>query len=163
MVNQAISFITAILSISAEPVLAQVPYSIRGVRESFGRIMIEPWLFGLVVLVLANAVVFLALWNRRRYRQAAADSGGDDSDKLFEDLLGRLELAPAEKKVLHELARGGRLQHPVMALLSPQLLDWSRRLWRRQRGYEIVTPQRWDQINEISVKLYDHGIPAEAK
>ena len=81
-------------------------------------------------------------------------------DQLFRSLLDHLELDLADKKLLLEMAKNTRLRHPTAMLLSPGLLDWSRRLWTKETPDKTDSAENTRRIQEISVKLYDHTPPA---
>jgi|GEM_PF-5692022 len=80
----------------------------------------------------------------------------NDPEKLFHALLKQLDLTCSERKLLCEAARGARLKHPALCLLSPDLLEWTGHLWIQEKGAKQVTEEKIGQLKSIAVKLYDH-------
>ena len=143
-------------------VQTDLPYSIRGVRDSLINIGGD-WLFW--VCLLAPMVLLLgpALWWWRQHRQDEYRKTIDDPEGLFEGLLNQVELAERDKQLLREMARQGRLRHPAMCLLSPALLDWSRQVWLTEKKPGAVPSEKAARIDEISTALYDHVTPTTAR
>jgi len=137
---------------------ASLPYSLRGVRDSFFRtpLYLSGWEMWLLLAAAVLLVVGIVLWNWHRRRRKAASQTNDNADALFEELLGQVVLCPSDKKILREMAKGARLKYPVMCMLSPEMLDLSRRMWRQERGPRQVTREKYDRIDAIAVQLYDH-------
>ena len=119
-----------------------------------------------VILVLAGLIGGQAWLSWKKQRRIRVPEKLNDPDKLFVGLLNQLELSEADKQLLREMAGGARLRHPASCLLSPAMLDWTRRLWRQEMGSDKATAEKFSRIDEISVALYDHkpagGRKAEA-
>jgi hypothetical protein len=135
----------------------ELPYSLRVIRDSlikgdYDQRVLWACLAGLVVLV-----VFLGVIHRRRNRILKSKEKLDDPEDLFESLLERIELSEGDKELLREMARGGRLRHPAVSLLSPGMLSWARGLWLAEKGGRAVGPEKNARIDAISVKLYEHA------
>ena len=134
----------------------QMPYSVRGVRDSFNDLTsVDLWVFA----ALGAAILLVAGWTVWRWSKESAGQSSktiDDSEKLFRELLEQLELDSSDKKLLAEMAHGARLSEPAFCVLSPGTLDWTRRLWRDEKGDAKVTQEKFDRIDAIAVKLYDH-------
>ena len=134
---------------------SSLPYSLRGVRDSFRTFYLsglEAWLLTAGVLLAVGIV----LWNWRRCRRKAARQISDNADTLFDELLGQVVLCASDKKILREMAKDARLKYPAMCMLSPEMLDLSRQLWREEKGSRQVTREKYDRIDAIAVQLYDH-------
>ena len=141
-----------------------LPYSVRGVQKAWAENSgnLEVVLVLGVILILAGVIGVQAFLSWKRQRRRRVPEKMNDPEKLFVGLLNQLELSEADKQVLREMADGARLRHPASCLLSPAMLDWSRRLWREERGSGKVTAEKCSRIDEISVALYDHK-PAAVK
>jgi len=135
-----------------------LPYSLRGVRDSFFRtpLYLSGWEVWLLLAAAVLSVVGIVLWNWRRRCRKTAGQISDNADTLFDELLGQVTLCASDKKILREMAKGARLKYPVMCMLSPEMLDLSRRLWRQEKGPRQVTREKYDRIDAIAVQLYDH-------
>ena len=133
-----------------------LPYSLRGVRDSFRTLYLSGWEAWLLTAAAVLLVVGIVLWNWRRRRRKAARQTNDNADTLFDELLGQVVLCASDKKIMREMAKGARLKYPAMCMLSPEMLDLSRRLWRQERGSRHVTREKYDRIDAIAVQLYDH-------
>ena len=108
------------------------------------------------VALTATVIVTLAILNKYKTRKINPGSAPNNSDSLFDELLGKLELSVDDRNLLHEMTEGARLRHPTLCLLSPDLLEWARQLWLQEKGPDCVTNQKTTQLDAIAVKLYDH-------
>ncbi len=109
-------------------------------------------LFGLIIFMI---IVFTLCHEYKKLKDRKYMMG-NDPDLLFTNLQEVAGLTVSEKKLINEMVSATRLKHPSMCLLSPGMLDWSRQLWLKEKGSRIVTAGKIAQIDEISVKLYDH-------
>ena len=80
---------------------------------------------------------------------------------MFKSLLGQLDLSAEQKYVLNKMALEARLRHPSQMLLSPFLINWSRDLWVKEKGYQAIGQEKLRMIDEISDTLYDYHIDSE--
>jgi len=135
---------------------AELPNSLRSFQESFGGGPGELRLFFVFLTVAIFAIATLVILNRHKAGKTAWFDQRGRPDSLFENLLNRIELAQTDKLLLREMAEGARLRYPVMALLSPGMLDWAGRLWIKEKGPKTVTTEKLARISAISVLLYDH-------
>ncbi|MCH9023457.1 MAG: hypothetical protein IID32_11945 [Planctomycetes bacterium] len=112
-------------------------------------------LLGTVIITVigANAII-----RRLGHRNKPVTVKGNP-DRLFRSLLDHLELDLPDKELLMEMAKGTRLRHPTAMLLSPGLLDWSRRLWIKETPDKADSAEKTRRLQEISLKLYDHAPP----
>lgn len=134
----------------------QVPYSVRAVRDSFGNLNENGlWVFALLGAVIL-VVIGWSVWRWWKSPKGQSTKQIDDPEKLFRELLKQLELCQSDKKLLVEMARGARLREPAFCMLSPGTLDWTRMLWREEKGDISVTQEKFDRIDAIAVQLYDH-------
>jgi len=137
----------------------KLPFS-QQFRESWAKSTAEHqvlfWLMlaGFVGLISALVIVHWVQQRKLRLKPIV-----DDPRRLFEDLLTQLELADEDKQVLRQMVSQARLRHPVVCLLSPDLLEWSRRLWQTEKG-DSIEPEKLRRIDTISEHLYDHGAPS---
>ena len=141
---------------------AELPYSIRGVRDSLAGSEGQ-WLFWvcLLVPVLALTVTAFLWWHGHRQDKVLGEI--NDPEVLFEDLLKRVDLVEEDKDILREMTRAARLRHPATCLLSPALLDWSRQVWLAEEKPGAVPAEKASRIDEISTKLFDHVTPTTAR
>ena len=137
----------------------ELPYSIRGVRDSLAGSEGQ-WIFWVCLLAPVLVLVVTAFLWWRKHRQDRFRGVIDDPEVLFEGLLARVELVEEDKDILREMTRAARLRHPATCLLSPALLDWSRRVWLTEEKPEAVPAEKASRIDEISTKLYDHVTPS---
>lgn len=86
-------------------------------------------LLGLASLV-ALAYALTELQRRRAERLVTCD----DPQRLFDDVLDKLELSPAERRTLGTVARDLRLDHPTVILLSETLFDRQVSKWLERRN-----------------------------
>jgi len=114
------------------------------------------WLMlaGFVGLISALVIVHWVQQRKLRLKPIV-----DDPRRLFEDLLTQLEFADEDKQVLRQMVSQARLRHPAVCLLSPDLLEWSRRLWQTEKG-DSIEPEKLRRIDTISERLYDHSVPS---
>ena len=93
----------------------------RAVREHFteGGSLVE------VMLLLVGLIALLVLlWSiRRRQEVKHAAATIDDPQRLFGDLLERLELSGAQRRFLLDLAADLQLEHPTTILLSRRAFE----------------------------------------
>ena len=142
--------------------LAEVPYSVRAVRDSLIQSSPQAWVFWLLLSIILLTIVLMTIYAWRREAKKPSKKFSNNPDTLFESLLGRLDLTESQKILLRKMSSGARLRHPTLSLLSPGLLDWSRRLWIQEGGKQ-VEPNITRRINEIAVRLYDHQPPSTNK
>jgi len=117
----------------------------------------------LLFLVLLSAVIIAvtganAIIHRLEHKNKSVTVKGNPH-RLFQSLLDHLELDLPDKELLLEMAKGTRLRHPAAMLLSPGLLDWSRRLWIKETPDQTDSAEKTKRIQKISIKLYDHTPP----
>ena len=142
----------------AEAFESFMPY-LQNVQDSFtggyqGLLSFVGLLSALIITVTgANALI-----QRLGHKNKSVTVKGDP-DRLFRSLLDHLELDLPDKELLMEIAKGARLRHPAAMLLSPGLLDWSRRLWIKETPDRTDSTEKIKRIQEISIKLYDHTPP----
>jgi len=120
------------------------------------------WIFWLCLLAPATVLIGSAWWwwqqNRRQKQQRIIN----DPEKLFEGLLAQVKLAEEDKDLLREVTKAARLRHPAMCLLSPELLDVSRRAWLAEKN-EKEMQVKSKRIEAISKSLYDQATPSGAQ
>jgi hypothetical protein len=107
----------------------------RGVRDRFQ----EGGSVAVVLLVLLALVVVVFGVYCLTLRQDKADLAVQRADpqKLFRDLLHRLDLAPSQRRLLGAVAKDLRLEQPSVILLSPVLFDRYVRKWQTGRYREV--------------------------
>jgi len=88
----------------------------------------------LVLLILAAAVSFAFFLNRVLQRKRTRRRRALSPQQLFENLLGKLNLTEAQRKLLSATARDLGLKDPAMILLSPTLFDRHAQQWQNRRG-----------------------------
>lgn len=124
-------------------------------RESWAQSTSEQqvlfWLMLTGIVVLLGGVVIVHWFQQRK---DCLKPVVEDPRLLFEDLLNQLELAEEDKQVLRQMVSQARLRHPAVCLLSPGLLDWSRRLWQAETG-DRIEPETLRRIDAISEHIYD--------
>jgi hypothetical protein len=139
-----------------------LPYSIRGVRDSWlhstsgHQALFWGVLAGFVGLIAALVIVHWRQQRKERIKPIV-----EDPDLLFDTLLAQLGLEDDDKQLLRQMASQARLKHPTVCLLSPGLLDWTRRLWQTEKG-DTIAADKLHRIDVISQQLYDHVTPALA-
>jgi len=130
------------------------PREMVDLRRSFGESTLEGPLLWAVVALPAVALVALLLWGFVQGRRGTVERIANDPEALFEDALGQLELTAEQQRLLRLLARGARLRHPTMCLLSPDLMEWSVDLWRSEKGEHGVKQSQVDELREIALGLF---------
>ena len=138
----------------------ELPYSLRGVRDSFsasGSHVLIAILTSVLLLLLLSALVH-ALQQHFQHHTHLADS----PQQLFHELLDSLPLQSSERKLLRRLARDTRLRHPAEVLLSPGLLDWATRLWLHEKGPRTVSPAVQERLAHIKNTLFETPLPANS-
>ncbi len=140
--------------------LTEVPYSVRAVRDSMIQSSPQGWVFWLIISTVLLTIVLMTIYAWRRESKNPSKKISNNPDTLYESVLAQLDLSDSQKNLLRKMSRGARLRHPIISLLSPGLLDWSRRLWVKEQGSRQVEPNVTRLINEISVRLYDHQPPS---
>ena len=135
----------------------ELPDSLRSFQESFSGGPAELRLFFVFLAVVIFTITTLVILNRHKAGKMASFAQQSRPDSLFENLLNRIELAQTDKQLLREMTEGAQLRYPVMALLSPGMLDWAGRLWLKEKGPKTVTPEKLTRISAIAVALYDHS------
>lgn len=134
----------------------EMPFS-QQFREGWARSTAEHqllfWLMLAGFVGLMSALVIVHWLQQRKDRLKPIV---DDPRLLFEDLLGRLELADEDKQILRQMVSQARLRHPAVCLLSPSLMEWSRRLWQAEKG-DHIEPETLRRIDAISEQLYEHS------
>lgn len=130
-----------------------LPYSVRGVQQSFEKT--SPLGIIIVAIVVAIGLGLLVWAGIVFYRkQQAKIERLNNPEKLFDDLLAKLELTVAEKRLLRQMVNGARLKHPAMAMLSPKMLGWTCKLWHEEKGFNQVSTEIIGRVDEISYKLF---------
>ena len=139
-----------------------LPWSLRGVRDSLrAGDHSGMWFFQALMVLAAGVLVLLILRTvRRGPRREQVDRPINKPRRLFRELLGELELDAAEKRLLRRMTSGARLKHPAMAVLSPGLLEWTRRLWLAEKGERVVDGHTNQRVDGIAVKLFGHAARA---
>ena len=120
------------------------------------------WIFWVCLLGPAAVLVGSAWWWWQQHRREKRRRIINDPEKLFEELLAQVKLAEDEKELLREITKAARLRHPAMCLLSPELLDVSRRAWRAEKNQKEVQ-EKSKRIEAISKSLYDQTTPSGAQ
>lgn len=135
---------------------SKLPWSVSSVRDALrAGAQLNP-LVQCLLLVLALVLVLLLVYSWYRRRSVAVQRWSSSPNVLFRRLLEKLDMDKNDRKLLCKMAKGARLRHPAEMLLSPELLDWSRRLWLTAKGANVVTPQVSEQLDSIAVKLFGH-------
>jgi len=86
----------------------------------------------LVMLGLALGVI-LTYWLSRQQQKVARNFRRNDPQKLFQDLMAKVELSEPQRRVLWSVANDLRLDHPAVLLISRTLFDRHVRTWKQQR------------------------------
>lgn len=133
-----------------------LPYSLRGIQNSFGSLPSSQWTLGLFIIIISTVMLVAMAWYFSRIESKAHKVKDNNPEKLFDDLLGVINLSESDKRLLRQMASQSRLKHPAMCLLSPELLEWSHELWVKEKGRSYVTEAKSAHVREIAVKLYDH-------
>ena len=135
--------------------LAQAPYGLSRISGAFPRGPAALYVALALLILLILAVVGM-WWYNRKHRQSEAVKIVNDPDKLFTDLLAQIDLTEPDKQLLRRMTAAARLRHPATALLSPDLLEWTRQLWLKEQGPKTPTSAQTNQLKNIAVKIYDH-------
>jgi len=118
-------------------------------------------ILGCLSAAMATVLIVNALMRWRAAQAGRAREKGEPG-ALFKSLLREVDLSEKDKQTLQEIAACARLRHPATMLLSPGLLEWSRRLCDQE--VEIGLPaEKWARIDEISHKLYDPAPATNSK
>jgi hypothetical protein len=105
----------------AQSELAQLTETLQGVRDHFE----QGGSVSVLLLVLAGlaAAVCLAVCLTRRQRQGDGNVETADSNRLFSDLLDKLDLTAEQRHMLGTAVTDLGLGQPAVILLSPVLFD----------------------------------------
>ena len=129
------------------------PY-FKGIQNSFGESFAQLYSWILVLLsVIGIALVANAIYKYKSSRHVESKSS-HQGDDLFKSLLDHLNLTASDRTLLLQVAQDTRLLHPSAFLLSPDMLDWSRKIWIQEKGSGQVTSQQKTQIDTISDKIF---------
>jgi hypothetical protein len=102
----------------------------------------------------AGTLLLMMLVHAIRQRALRPEEAADDPERLFEELLGQLDLEGGERKLLRKVVREARLAQPVEALLSPGLLNWAVGTWVEEKGPGRLTPGVQMQLEGIRQRLF---------
>lgn len=105
----------------------------RAVRDQFQ----EGGSTGVALLIVVGIVglVLVAYWLTRRLNLDSGERARpDDPGKLYRELLDKLDLPPAQRRILDTVAKDLRLRNPAKILLSPKLFDRCVDQWEETRG-----------------------------
>lgn len=110
------------------------------------------WIF-LVLAVIGCAIMVNAAvkFKTRKKRTALSPEGGQE---LFETTLAHLDLSAFDRSLLKQVAGETRLRHPCVFLLSPDLFNWSQKIWVQEKGIEHVTAEKLERMDCIRHKLF---------
>jgi hypothetical protein len=136
---------------------------LRALQDSLGRYHLNLEYLRLGALAAIGLLAGLLIWRWIQMRRVTPRPAEDHPQRLFDDLLARLDLSDADHRLLQELVAGARLRHPVMCLLSPGLLEWSARVWRAEKGPQVASEEKMARLRQIAVQLYDHHAPINAE
>ncbi len=84
----------------------------------------------LLVTIGLGVAVWLAYFLSTRTQQAGAGDSCNNAQKLFRDLMRRLNLAAPQRRWLSRVANDLRLDHPAVILLSRDIFDECVGRWR---------------------------------
>ena len=127
---------------------------LRSLQQSWGRAENFGYT-GYVIGAAAGLVLLLILAKiLQQARQERTEQVPEDPEGFFAGLLKTLELTEGDKRLLRELARGARLAHPAMCLLSPELLSWAGELWRQEAGEKNASQEKLNRLEELKNKIW---------
>lgn len=120
----------------------------RGVRDHFqnGGSLVAVVLVMVVIALFVVAAYFIS----RSTERSASAVWRDDPDALFNDLLHRLGLGVAQRKVLAQIARDRPLPNPTVMLLSQAVFDENVRRWQEGGGAPTNTDGRERALEPIN-------------
>lgn len=136
-----------------QAMLDLAPY-FKGVQNSFSNSYTQfyYWMMGLVAIIVL-IVIINTLVKHKPATSTPATSNNSGND-LYNSLLDQLDINTSDRNLLQQIAQDTRLRHPSVFLLSPDMLDWSKKIWTQEKGNEPVTDQQKKQIDKISYKLF---------
>jgi hypothetical protein len=110
------------------------------------------WLL-LVVAIIVIIIAINAIFKYRpsRKRVGPSPQGGED---MFNSMLAHLDLTAFDTALLRQVAQETRLRHPSVFLLSPDMFNWSKKIWIQEKGTQHVTGEKITQLEAISQKLF---------
>lgn len=129
---------------------AQLTEIQRSVREQFQEG--GSFLTAMLVLLGITGVVLAAYCLTLRQRRAGEHAQRASPERLFRDLMDKLDLTSPQRQLLDTMARDLRIKQPAVILLSPDLFDRYLGEWHvRQHpmtidGDEQVNPRMAAQI-----------------
>ncbi len=134
----------------------------RAVRDHFTR---GGSIVQVLVVILAVAAVFVVavLLSHRQLSDGSAHNP-NDPQRLFRELLGRLELPTPQRELLIALAINLRLQNPTVLLLSRAVYDRAVEQWeqRHHAEREIGRPAIATRLKQIRGRLFP-GAPESGR
>ena len=134
----------------------------RAVRDHFTR---GGSIVQVLVVILAVAAVFvLAVLLANRQRSSGRADNPNDPQRLFRQLLGRLELPTPHRKLLIALANNLRLENPTVLLLSRAVYDRAVEQWEQghQADGETSKPAIATPYKQIRERLFP-GAPESSR
>jgi hypothetical protein len=142
--------------------LAEIADPLNSLKDSFPRAHFDPWVLGAVFAGIIAVLIGLVVLNRLLTRRASARKA-ENPEGVFDGLVHRLKLTEDERRLLREMTTGAMLKHPAMSLLSPGLLDWTRKVWLAEQGPAVVTPDKQRRVDDLCRKLFDQPTPSMAR
>ncbi len=86
----------------------------------------------LVMLGVAFGVI-LAYWLSRQQQRLARNVRRNDPQKLFQELMAKIELSEPQCRALRRVSDDLGLDHPAVLLISRTLFDQHVQAWKQQR------------------------------
>ena len=136
-----------------QALLDLAPY-LKDVQNSFSNSYTQfyYWMMGLAAIIILVLLVNTLV--KHKPATSTPVTSKDSGDDLYHSLLDQLDINTSDRNLLQKIAQDTRLRHPSVFLLSPDMLDWSKKIWTQEKGNEQVTDQQKKQIDQISYKLF---------
>jgi len=108
--------------------IAQINQAQRSIQEHFRQG--GSWLTFLLVFFLIGSLVWITYYLTKRQQRTVELSREVNHQRLFEDLLNKLEFTTTQRQRLESMANDLRLEHPTTLLLAPGIFDRCVERWK---------------------------------
>ncbi len=136
-------------------ILGQLNETQRAISEHFTKG--GSWVGILIIAILLTGMVALAYYLSTRSGRSEAAAQHADPEKLFIDLLRKLELTPDQQQRFAMLAGDLSMEHPAVMLLDGRILDRTVQRWREAHPpNEADDREMTEFVEQVKPRLFPH-------